>query len=399
MNADRRLLASGLIERYRRNVPEQIRRLIPRPIRGALSGVAVEDRSFPDVENPKLRAETAPLRGKSAEKALRVQLRKARAASKAKDWPAALASWQVVLDTEGDNAPVNAFTQLAKAYRALERHEEAKAAIERGLALYPNHRQLMIAHAEAAAAAENAAAASQQEVGGWNNLGLGLNPGDAHYRAYIGQPERYDLVSAMVFNLLTCLGLRQHHRVLDIGCGSLRVGRLLIPYLNPGNYVGVEPNGWLVDDGIANEIGEDLRAIKRPRFHIDASLSGIDEPLNIDIAFAHSVFSHGGIDVIRGWLADAARHLRPNGVLVATFSVGKADHEGHGWVYPGCVSYTPETMNALASEYGFTFQMLDWAHPTQSWALFANRDFKGAVTREGSVSWNGLVRRIYGGDD
>ena len=69
-------------------------------------------------------------------------------------------------------------------------------------------------------------------------IAIDLSPGDNHYRAYVGPPKDYDLVSAMVFNLLTCLGLRQHHRVLDIGCGSLRSGRLLIPYLNKGNYFG-----------------------------------------------------------------------------------------------------------------------------------------------------------------
>src|SRR5687768_14538688 len=97
-----------------------------------------------------------------------------------------------------------------------------------------------------------------------SGLALDLQPGDDHYRAYVGPPRDYDLISAMVFNLLTSIGLRQHHRVLDIGCGSLRVGRLLIPYLNEGLYVGVEPNKWLVDDGIANEIGMDQVRIKQP---------------------------------------------------------------------------------------------------------------------------------------
>ena len=73
-------------------------------------------------------------------------------------------------------------------------------------------------------------------------LGLGLKPGDPHYRAYVGPPEDYDLVAAMTFNLLTTLGLRQHHSLLDVGCGSLRIGRLLIPYLNRGKYFGIEPN-------------------------------------------------------------------------------------------------------------------------------------------------------------
>lgn len=64
------------------------------------------------------------------------------------------------------------------------------------------------------------------------SLGVGLKPGDAHYGAYVGPPEDYDLIAAMSFNLLTTLGLRQHYTLFDVGCGSLRIGRLLIPYLN-----------------------------------------------------------------------------------------------------------------------------------------------------------------------
>lgn len=85
----------------------------------------------------------------------------------------------------------------------------------------------------------------------------------------------------MVFNLLTSVGLRQHHRVLDIGCGSLRVGRLLIPYLNQGNYFGVEPNEWLVSDGILNEIGQDQIEIKQPTFSFRSSLEGFKDSLHI----------------------------------------------------------------------------------------------------------------------
>ena len=79
------------------------------------------------------------------------------------------------------------------------------------------------------------------------DLGAGLKPGDPHYRAYVGPPEDYDLIAAMTFNLLTTLGLRQHHSLLDVGCGSLRIGRLLIPYLNRKKYFGLEPHQWLVE--------------------------------------------------------------------------------------------------------------------------------------------------------
>ena len=133
------------------------------------------------------------------------------------------------------------------------------------------------------------------------DLGLGLKPGDPQYRAYVGPPEDYDLVAAMTFNLLTTLGLRQHHSLLDIGCGSLRIGRLLIPYLNRGKYFGVEPNEWLVDEGIRRELGETLVQIKRPTFFFSDSPDTISQAkIAFDFALAQSIFSHCGLELIQG---------------------------------------------------------------------------------------------------
>src|SRR5437763_15161476 len=103
------------------------------------------------------------------------------------------------------------------------------------------------------------------------DLGLGLKPGDPHYRAYVGPAEDYDLIAAMTFNLHTTLGLRQHHSLLDIGCGSLRIGRLLIPYLNRGKYFGIEPAEWLVAEGIKQELGETLVQVKQPTLFYSVS--------------------------------------------------------------------------------------------------------------------------------
>lgn len=104
-------------------------------------------------------------------------------------------------------------------------------------------------------------------------LGLGLNAGDAHYRAYVGPPADYDLIAAMCFGLLTALGLRGRRRLLDVGCGSLRLGRLLIPYLDVGNYYGMEPNQWLVDEGLAQELGREIVALKKPHFSYTDSVA------------------------------------------------------------------------------------------------------------------------------
>ena len=84
---------------------------------------------------------------------------------------------------------------------------------------------------------------NQGNVRTGNDLPIGSDQpiGSRDYRAFVGSPETYDAMSALQFNLLTLLGLRDHSSFLDIGCGSLRGGRLFITYLLPGRYCGVEP--------------------------------------------------------------------------------------------------------------------------------------------------------------
>jgi SAM-dependent methyltransferase len=230
------------------------------------------------------------------------------------------------------------------------------------------------------------------------DLGLGLKPGDPQYRAYVGPPEDYDLVAAMAFNLLTTLGLRQHHSLLDIGCGSLRIGRLLIPYLNRGKYFGVEPNEWLVDEGIRRELGETLVQIKRPTFFFSDSPETISQAkMSFDFALAQSIFSHCGLDLIQGWLSAISGSLARDGALVATFLIGEEDSAQAGWIYPECVSYRPATLERTAKDVNLRFEILDWKHPRQTWALFAARGFNSTWFKDRPLTWNtGLERALKG---
>ncbi len=234
------------------------------------------------------------------------------------------------------------------------------------------------------------------------DFGQGLKPGDEHYRAYVGPPEEYDLIAAMTFNLLTTVGLREDHRVIDIGCGSLRIGRLLIPFLKPGRYVGIEPHEWLVQEGIRREIGAEQVRLKRPRFFFVDNLSNMPRDMRFDLAVAQSVFSHGTLDLIVGWLEGLHPRLEPNGILLATFKQGETDSShpdgvnpedflAPGWVYPKCLSYRVETIERLAKRCGFAFQLLDWRHPRQTWALFSREQFSPWWGPSCSLSWNNYL--------
>lgn len=223
------------------------------------------------------------------------------------------------------------------------------------------------------------------------DTGIGKPGGSEHYRAYVGPPHYYDLMAAMAFNLLTVCGLREHHRVLDIGCGSLRMGRLLMPFLLPGRYTGVEPNRWLVEDGILNELGVDSLLAKQPSFVFAAELPETLQDGRFDYALAQSIFTHCATDQIRAWLAQIRQALSPKGALLATYFRGQDDYSGTGWIYPDCAFYRPGTIAALAADAGLELIELDWRHPRkQRWVAMTMPGFDRTLL-DPPLGWNRYI--------
>src|SRR5262249_7917443 len=169
------------------------------------------------------------------------------------------------------------------------------------------------------------------------------------YRSFVGPAHLYDVMAATQFTLLIHLGLREHHHLLDIGCGSLRGGRLFIPYLLPGHYCGIEPEQWLIEAGIKAEVGEDLRRLKRPRFSNDPSFTLSIFGQRFDVLLAQSIFSHASQGQIRQCLAEASRVMMPHSLFVATFVPGPDNYDGGEWAYSA--QYTLERLTELAGEH------------------------------------------------
>lgn len=198
-----------------------------------------------------------------------------------------------------------------------------------------------------------------------------LRPGDNHYMAYVGPPTQYDFMGATQFRLLTTLGLRASHSLLDFGCGSLRAGRFFLSYLDEGRYCGVEPNQWLIEDGIKNQIGNDLVTLKKPRFDHNSDFRTDVFAQEFDFILAQSIFSHTAGDLVVAALGNFRNSLKTDGIVAATFIEGKRDFEGTGWVYPGCVEFQPATVERFAREAGLLAVRIPWYHPRQTWYLLA----------------------------
>jgi hypothetical protein len=196
-------------------------------------------------------------------------------------------------------------------------------------------------------------------------------PGDHHYRAFVGPPARYDVMGAYQFCLLVEIGLRENHTLLEIGCGSLRAGRLFIPYLNPGNYHGVEPEKWLVEEGIKNEVGEDLIRVKTPHLlHFDDwDFSRFNT--SFDYIIAQSIFSHASSGQIATCLENVRLCMKNQTIFAADFMVRRQDYQGSEWVYPGTIPYRHQTIVNMVEEAGLTCVRVNGFHDSLSWYLIA----------------------------
>jgi len=214
-----------------------------------------------------------------------------------------------------------------------------------------------------------------------DELGINNFVGSYHYRAFVGPPEKYDLVAANQFNVLTSLGLRENHHLLDIGCGSLRGGRLFIPYLLPNKYFGIEPEQWLIDEGIKNNIGLDMIRIKNPTFSNDRDFTLSIFKKQFDIILAQSIFSHASENQIRKCLSEIKKVMTPTGIFAATFFKGDTNYTGEQWVYPGCVNYTINHMESIINDYDLSCIPLKWGnHPNgQTWIAITRKENKNNI--------------------
>lgn len=186
--------------------------------------------------------------------------------------------------------------------------------------------------------------------------------GERHHRSWVGPPEYYDRIGALQFIVLVLLGMREHHSLLDIGCGSLRGGRLSLMYLNEGRYFGLEPEHWVLEAGIANEVSEGLVALKKPRFAHTADFSARHFGVEFDFIMANGMFMHTGLSQIQQCLESSVEVLAPDGLFVGAYLEGEADSVHDTWTYPGIQRYTPERLARLGQAAGLRVQFVDWPH-------------------------------------
>ncbi len=138
------------------------------------------------------------------------------------------------------------------------------------------------------------------------------------HRAVIG--GMWDEIGRLAERFLIADGLRPDDRFLDVGCGSLRVGVRLVPYLDAGRYFGTDLNKPLLDAGFEREIIPLGLAGRLPRRNL-AAISGFNVPFEgaFDVLLALSVFTHLPINDLRVFLERSVAATHPGSRIYVTY--------------------------------------------------------------------------------
>lgn len=183
------------------------------------------------------------------------------------------------------------------------------------------------------------------------------------HRDYIG--GSWDKIGSLQFDFLCSKGMQPESYLLDIACGSLRLGVKAIPYLQSGHYLGIEKESGLVAAGFEHELDNDVRIAQSPCIVISDSFEFEKFQQKADFAIAQSLFSHLPPDLINLCFKKLHPWLADQGAFFATyFEVEKPRKNPSKPHDHGYYAYTKAEMMAFGESNGFAANYIgDWSHP------------------------------------
>lgn len=204
---------------------------------------------------------------------------------------------------------------------------------------------------------------------------------------------RWDEIGALQFAYMRDVaGLHPGMRLLDLGCGCFRGGVQFVPFLEAGNYYGIDGTPSLVDagferelprHGLAGRLGRDRVQVRRD---FDATAFGVA----FDRILSVSLWTHLPLNAIERCLWEVARVLAPGGTYhTSVFEVPpdaplfEPFHQSKG---DGIVSYRdqdpyhyrPADFELILRKLDIPLQMEwrgDWGHSrNQQMIVFRGRE-------------------------
>jgi len=147
-------------------------------------------------------------------------------------------------------------------------------------------------------------------------------------------------------------GLRPYHKLLDLGCGTLSLGRTAIPYLDKFNYIGMDISDQTIAEGI-KLVGENIIEEKKPLWIINTDLSFdslISQNVKVDFIIAFSVFNHLPIGYFEEFCQNVTKILLKDSVIFLTVRLGQ-QYGGINIQPYTSFNYTTDLLDYTTSKY------------------------------------------------
>ncbi len=132
----------------------------------------------------------------------------------------------------------------------------------------------------------------------------------------------WEEVGLLTFRYLVAKGLRPEMKVLDVGCGCLRVGIHLVDFLDSGNYFGIDLSEDLLEAGYQHELVPLGLQTKVPRGNLlcdgEFAFDRLPTDHHFDVAVAQSLFTHLPLNHIRLCMTNLTPVMVPGGSFHAT---------------------------------------------------------------------------------
>ena len=165
---------------------------------------------------------------------------------------------------------------------------------------------------------------------------------------FLGGPiELFDVAGRKLLMLLLNEGLLPTSRVLDIGCGCLRVGYWLIHFLGQERYFGIEPNRLMLGAGLRILLEPGVVELKRPQFDENARFDFAVFDEQFDYFVARSIWIHASKAHIQTMLDGFVSTSNTHSVFLVSYlpaTCDEDDYQGTTWVGRSHLSNQPATI-------------------------------------------------------
>ncbi len=174
--------------------------------------------------------------------------------------------------------------------------------------------------------------------------------------------DLWEELGQLQFDYLLGKGLNRSDRMLDIGCGTLRAGRLFIPWLDRGGYTGTDISQRALAYG-EQLIQEEGLQDKAATLVLEADLKLRFEEFDdgaFDVVLAQSVFTHLHQPEIEECFAHIGRIMAPNARFFFTFVHADEPTQRNRMTF----SYPFEWLQEVAARGGLkATRLFDYPHP------------------------------------